>query len=57
MLAIVVNENACLPVIRGALEFIANMLAPTGRESITVGHPALDLVDFALDFIGLGFIV
>jgi hypothetical protein len=26
----VVNENACLPVKRGALEFIASELAPTG---------------------------
>ncbi|EJN18339.1 hypothetical protein PMI35_06186 [Pseudomonas sp. GM78] len=33
MLAMVVNDNACFLVKRGAHEFIASLLAPT-RESI-----------------------
>jgi len=30
LLAMVVNDNACLPAERGAIETIASKLAPTG---------------------------
>ena len=40
MLAMVVNDNACLLVKRGALESIASELAPTGDAYASKDRPA-----------------
>ncbi|VVO71699.1 hypothetical protein PS838_01326 [Pseudomonas fluorescens] len=41
LLAMDVNDNACLLVKRGALESIASKLAPTLVDRIRLGEPGL----------------
>ncbi|RAI64725.1 hypothetical protein DOZ80_24950 [Pseudomonas fluorescens] len=50
MLAMVVNDNACCLIQRGALESIASKLAPTGFVCI----PALQALEILCDPKGIG---